>query len=97
MALAYTEDSKWHNRDEFFSGRGAIKEFSRHTWSPELDYQLRKETWCYTANRIAVRFEYESHDEDGQWRRSHPYHRNTTKLRIVAGTGREPKFELAVA
>ncbi len=71
VALAYTEDSKWRNRDEFFEGRAAIKEFLRRKWSRELDYRLRKEMWCYTANRIAVRFEYESHDVDGQWWRSH--------------------------
>ena len=66
VALAYTEDSQWRNRDEFFNGREAIKEFLRRKWSRELDYRLRKELWCYTTNRIAVRFEYESHDEGGQ-------------------------------
>jgi hypothetical protein len=71
VALAYTEDSRWRNREEFFKGREAIKEFLRRKWARELDYRLRKEMWCYTANRIAVRFEYESHDESGQWWRSH--------------------------
>ena len=71
VALAYTEDSKWRNRDEFFEGREAIREFLTRKWSRELDYRLRKELWCYQGNRIAVRFEYESHDEDGQWWRSH--------------------------
>jgi uncharacterized protein len=71
VALAYTEDSRWRNRDEFFEGREAIKEFLRRKWSRELDYRLKKEMWCYTDNRIAVRFEYESHDEGGQWWRSH--------------------------
>ena len=71
MARAYTEDSKWRNRDEFFEGREAIREFLTRKWSRELDYRLRKELWCYQGNRIAVRFEYESHDEDGQWWRSH--------------------------
>jgi nuclear transport factor 2 (NTF2) superfamily protein len=71
VALAYTEDSQWRNRDEFFSGREAIKEFLRRKWARELDYRLRKELWCYTTNRIAVRFEYESYDEGGQWWRSH--------------------------
>jgi nuclear transport factor 2 (NTF2) superfamily protein len=66
VALAYTEDSRWRNRDEFFEGREANKEFLRRKWSRELDYRLMKELWCYTADRIGVRFEYESHDEDGQ-------------------------------
>jgi nuclear transport factor 2 (NTF2) superfamily protein len=71
VALAYTEDSQWRNRDEFFSGREAIKDFLRRKWSRELEYRLRKEMWCHTANRIAVRFEYESRDKGGQWWRSH--------------------------
>ena len=71
VALAYTEDSKWRNRDEFFEGRDAIVDFLKRKWARELDYRLRKEMWCFTANRIAVRFEYESHDEGGQWWRSH--------------------------
>jgi nuclear transport factor 2 (NTF2) superfamily protein len=71
VALAYSEDSRWRNRDEFFEGREAIKEYLRRKWSRELDYRLKKEMWCYTDNRIAVRFEYESHDEGAQWWRSH--------------------------
>ena len=71
VALAYTEDSEWRNRDEFFTGRDAIRDFLRRKWGRELDYRLRKELWAYTDNRIAVRFEYESHDADGQWWRSY--------------------------
>jgi uncharacterized protein len=71
VSLAYTEDSQWRNRDEFFSGREAIVEFLKRKWARELDYRLRKELWCFTGNRISVRFEYESHDPDGQWWRSH--------------------------
>jgi nuclear transport factor 2 (NTF2) superfamily protein len=71
VALAYTEDSRWRNRDEFFEGREAIKEFLRRKWSRELAYRLEKNLWCFTGNRIAVRFEYESHDAEGQWWRSH--------------------------
>jgi uncharacterized protein len=71
VALAYTPDSEWRNRDEFFAGRDAIVEFLRKKWSLELDYRLRKELWCFTDNRISVRFEYESRDADGQWWRSH--------------------------
>jgi nuclear transport factor 2 (NTF2) superfamily protein len=71
VALAYTEDSKWRNRDEFFEGREAIVEFLKRKWARELDYKLMKELWCYQGNRISVRFEYESRDADGQWWRSH--------------------------
>src|SRR5579884_3594825 len=71
VALAYTEDSEWRNRDEFFKGRPAIVDFLRRKWARELDYRLRKELWCFTGNRISVRFEYESHDETGQWYRTH--------------------------
>jgi nuclear transport factor 2 (NTF2) superfamily protein len=71
VALAYTVDSQWRNRDEFFQGRDAIVAFLRRKWARELDYHLRKELWCFTDNRISVRFEYESRDPDGQWWRSH--------------------------
>lgn len=71
VALAYTEDSHWRNRDEFFQGREAIRDFLARKWARELDYRLRKELWCFTDNRISVRFEYESRDADGQWWRSH--------------------------
>jgi hypothetical protein len=71
VALAYTEDSEWRNRDEFFTGREAIKDFLQRKWARELDYRLRKELWAFTDTRIAVRFEYESHDGDGQWWRSY--------------------------
>ena len=71
VSMAYTPDSQWRNRDEFFQGREAIVEFLKRKWARELDYHLRKELWCFTGNRISVRFEYESHDPDGQWWRSH--------------------------
>lgn len=71
VALAYTEDSVWRNRDEFFQGRDAIRDFLRRKWSREQDYRLKKELWCFTDNRISVRFEYESRDPAGQWWRSH--------------------------
>ena len=71
VALAYTVDSQWRNRAEFFRGREAIVEFLRRKWERELDYRLRKELWCFHENRISVRFEYESHDGAGQWWRSH--------------------------
>ena len=71
VALAYTEDSEWRNRDEFFQGREAIKEFLTRKWEREQDYRLRKQLWAFTENRIGVRFEYESRDADGQWWRSY--------------------------
>jgi len=71
VALAYTEDSEWRNRDEFLAGREEIKAFLRRKWARELDYRLEKQLWAFTDNRIAVRFEYESHDADGQWWRSY--------------------------
>jgi len=71
VAAAYTPDSQWRNRAEFFSGREAIKAFLRRKWARELDYRLRKELWCFTDNRIGVRFEYEWHDDSGNWFRSY--------------------------
>ncbi len=71
VAMAYTIDSEWRNCSEFFTGREAIKEFLRRKWAKELDYRLMKELWAFTANRISVRFEYEWHDADGNWFRSH--------------------------
>ncbi len=72
VALAYTVDSQWRNRAEFFTGREAIKEFLTRKWKKELDYRLMKELWAYTGNRISVRFEYEWRDaETGQWYRTH--------------------------
>ena len=71
VAAAYTEDSQWRNRDEFFTGRAAIVDFLRRKWNRELDYALRKDLWAFTDNRIAVRFQYESHDPEGRWWRSY--------------------------
>ncbi len=71
VALAYTVDSDWRNRDEFFTGREAIKEFLTRKWQKELDYRLMKELWAYTGNRISVRFEYEWRDAADQWYRTH--------------------------
>jgi uncharacterized protein len=71
VALAYTPDSRWRNRSEFFEGRPAIVEFLRRKWAGELDYRLIKELWAFHENHIAVRFVYESHDPAGQWFRSY--------------------------
>jgi nuclear transport factor 2 (NTF2) superfamily protein len=71
VALAYTEDSEWRNRDEFLNGREEIRAFLRRKWDRELGYRLKKSLWAFTDDRIAVRFEYESRDADGQWWRSY--------------------------
>ena len=71
VVLAYTVDSRWRNRNEFFSGHEAIQDFLRRKWTKEQEYRLIKELWAYTDNRIAVRFVYESHDSEGQWWRSY--------------------------
>ena len=71
VALAYTADSKWRNRAEFFEGRPAIEAFLIRKWQRELDYRLIKEVWAFTESRIAVRFAYEWHDDAGQWFRSY--------------------------
>jgi uncharacterized protein len=71
VALAYTEDTEWRNRSEFVNGRAAVIELLRRKWAREHDYRLRKELWAFTSNRIAVRFEYEFHDDSGQWFRAY--------------------------
>lgn len=71
VALAYTEDSRWRNRSEFFQGRAAIEAFLTRKWQAERDYRLIKEVWAFTEARIAVRFVYECYDEHGLWKRAH--------------------------
>jgi uncharacterized protein len=71
VALAYSPDSVWRNRTEFLRGRDEIKAFLRRKWAKELDYRLKKTLWAFGENRIAVSFEYEWHDADGQWHRSY--------------------------
>lgn len=71
VALAYTPDSRWRNRAEFITGRDAIRAFLTQKWERELEYRLIKELWAYQANRIAVRFAYEWHDQAGSWFRSY--------------------------
>jgi len=71
VSLAYTIDTEWRNRDLFINGREQVKEFLIAKWEKELDYKLKKELWAFTDNRIAVRFEYEWHDKNGQWFRSY--------------------------
>ncbi len=71
VSLAYTVDTEWRNRNLFINGREEVKAFLTTKWENELDYKLKKELWAYTGNKIAVRFEYEWHDKDGQWYRSY--------------------------
>ncbi len=71
VSLAYTEDSEWRNRSEFLRGREAIRVFLTRKWEREHEYRLKKELWAFGGNRIAVRFEYEWHDDAGQWYRSY--------------------------
>jgi uncharacterized protein len=71
VSLAYTEDSAWRNRSTFVTGREAIVELLTEKWERELDYALRKELWAFGGNHIAVHFQYESHDQAGQWWRSY--------------------------
>ncbi len=71
VSLAYTPDTVWRNRAEFLIGRDEVKAFLKRKWDKELDYKLKKELWAFTANRIAVTFKYEWHDDSGQWYRSY--------------------------
>ena len=71
VALAYTADSRWRNRAEFFQGRADIEAFLTRKWARELEYRLIKEVWAFADDRIAVRFVYEWRDDSGHWFRSH--------------------------
>ena len=72
VVQGYSVDSQWRNRTAFFTGRESIMEFLKRKWEKEIDYQLEKELWAFTENRISVRFEYEWRDADtGQWYRTH--------------------------
>jgi len=71
VSLAYTTDSTWRNRAEFFQGRESIVEFLKRKWARELDYRLIKELWAFDGDRIAVRFAYEWHDDSNHWFRSY--------------------------
>ncbi len=67
VVMAYTEDCEWRNRAEFLKGREEIRAFLRRKWTRELDYRLKKTLWGFRENRMAVHFEYEWHDDSGQW------------------------------
>ena len=71
VSLAYTVDTEWRNRDTFINGRQEVVEFLTKKWEKELDYKLKKELWSFTENRISVRFEYEWHNQAGNWFRSY--------------------------
>ncbi len=71
VCLAYTIDTEWRNRTEFLHGREEVKAFLVRKWQKELNYKLKKELWGFRENRMAVRFEYEWHNENGQWFRSY--------------------------
>jgi nuclear transport factor 2 (NTF2) superfamily protein len=71
VSLAYTINTEWRNRNEFINGRAEVIKFLTDKWKKELDYKLKKTLWAFTENRIAVRFEYEFHDKNGQWYRAY--------------------------
>ncbi len=71
ICLAYTIDTEWRNRTDFINGREAVKEFLENKWKKELNYKLKKELWGFRENRMAVRFEYEYHNAEGQWFRAY--------------------------
>ena len=71
VALAYTRDTAWRNRDIFLNGRAEVEAFLTRKWDKETGYRLIKEIWAHDGNRIAVRFCYEWHDDSGQWFRAH--------------------------
>jgi nuclear transport factor 2 (NTF2) superfamily protein len=71
VCLAYTIDTEWRNRTDFINGRVAVKEFLKGKWDRELNYKLKKELWGFRENRMAVRFEYEYQNVEGQWFRAY--------------------------
>jgi len=71
VCMAYSIDTEWRNRTDFINGREEVKQFLTKKWEKELDYRLKKELWGFRENRMAVRFEYEWHNNAGQWFRSY--------------------------
>lgn len=71
ISMAYTVDTEWRNRSEFVNGRAEVQQFLENKWDKELDYKLKKSYWSHSENRIAVRFEYEYHNKEGQWFRAY--------------------------
>ncbi|MEO9503846.1 MAG: nuclear transport factor 2 family protein [Maribacter dokdonensis] len=71
VSMAYTVDTEWRNRNQFINGRNEVQQFLEHKWTNEQNYKLKKELWSYHGNRIAVRFEYEYQNQEGQWYRAY--------------------------
>jgi len=71
ISKAYTIDTEWRNRNQFINGRKEVQDFLADKWKNELDYKLKKQLWTFNDNRIAVRFEYEYRDKNGQWYRAY--------------------------
>jgi len=71
VSMAYSVDTEWRNRNQFINGRDEVQAFLTNKWKQELNYKLKKEYWAHSDNRIAVRFEYEYHNEEGQWYRAY--------------------------
>ncbi len=71
VSMAYSLDTEWRNRIDFINGREEVQNFLKNKWDNELDYKLKKELWTYRGNKIAVRFEYEYHNEKGEWFRAY--------------------------
>ena len=71
VSKAYTIDTEWRNRTEFINGREEVIAFLERKWQNEKHYKLKKELWGFRKNRIAVRFEYEYQNHNGQWFRAY--------------------------
>ena len=71
ISMAYTVDTEWRNRTSFINGRQEVQDFLKDKWKNELHYKLKKELWGFRNNRIAVRFEYEYQNKNGQWIRAY--------------------------
>ncbi|WP_075343980.1 nuclear transport factor 2 family protein [Tenacibaculum agarivorans] len=71
VSEAYSIDTEWRNRDQFINGRQEVQDFLANKWNVELNYKLKKELWAFSENRIAVRFEYEYQNIEGQWYRAY--------------------------
>lgn len=71
VSKAYSIDTEWRNRVEFLNGRDEVQAFLQDKWKNELNYKLKKELWGFRENRIAVRFEYEFQNSEGQWFRAY--------------------------
>ncbi len=91
VVLAYTEDCVWRNRSEFVAGRDAIHDLLVRKWEREREYRLVKSLWAFGDDRLAVRFQYEWHDAQGQWHRSYG-----NELWLFAADGRMARREASI-